>query len=656
MNLPTTCNITGVSPQWLRWWFKILIAALVAVEISAAFVLRSRVLDCQTNRYYSAALSMIAPSSRREERKKSRNAATEKLDSLSLTPFPIPSTSKKSLSEGHNATSWSHDSDNTIDDRKREYSPDIQSFRKKSPFPSMPSSLFRSLALSQFELLSHSLVHNGDVESTKSGTPKTSSMVLYLPKENQQTGQLEFVTAVTYEYPNPSSGRVFIASDSSEPQIVPPIAALRLPGFSNARDLIPSYPFISASDESAEMSGQNDVMFAMISQDSSIGVSVVEEISPEVPKLSTPTTLSVTLFSGLDTLGVLTIWPYRSEDDKQNQWTWSHSDKLQVTRAAKSLALALSMDSELTTTRVQSEQFRMAFADSLHQVKSPIQALRTFGKLLQRQLAEDSASGGPAMRRVSNDVSSEEYESSWSRRQRQALKLAQDMVREGERVVDLIQPMDTLINEQYLLPASTTSEIELYRQSSDVSSNALPMLGDFDLEMVFPQDIIGPLIYALQAISRENGIELEAVGFDQDAELPGVTICTKYLIEAITNVLDNAMKYVSCKKRGRGRPSKSSLPRIIVTLTPNEPPLEAGITLWCEDNGPGIKEEDALRVFNRGYRGREVKELVPGSGIGLNMSKMIIQKMGGSLDVLKNGPSHLSGATMRIILFRDPSV
>ena len=651
MNLPKTCN-TEVSSPRLRW-FEILAAMLMAVEISSAFMLRSHVLDCHTNQYHPAALSMIGPSSPREARKKSRSAATEKLASLSLTPFP--SQGKKPLSKGHNATSWSHDSDTTVDNRKREYNPDIST--KKSP---MPSSLFRDLAQSQFELLSHSLVHNGDVESIKPSTPKTSSMVLYLPRENQQTGQLEFVTAVTYEYPNRSSGRVFIASDSSKPQIVPPIAALRLPGFSNARDLIPNYPFISASDESAEISGQNDVMFAMISQDSSIGVSVVEEISPEVPKLSMPTTLSVTLFSGLDTLGVLTIWPYRSEDDKQNQWTWSDSDKLQVTRAAKSLALALSMDSELTTTRVQSEQFRMAFADSLHQVKSPIQALRTFGKLLQRQLAlEDSANGGPAMRRVSHDASSEEYESSWNRRHRQALKLAQDMVREGERVVDLIQPIDTLINEQYLLPASTTSAIDLYRQTSDVSSNALPMLGDFDLEMVFPQDIIGPLIYASQAISRENGIDLEAVGFDQDAELPGVTISTKYLIEAITNVLDNAMKYVACKckKRGRGRPSKSSLPRIVVTLTPNEPPLEAGVTLWIEDNGPGISEEDALRIFDRGYRGKELKELVPGSGIGLHVSKVIIQKMGGSLDVLREGPSHfVGGATMRIILFRDPAI
>lgn len=110
--------------------------------------------------------------------------------------------------------------------------------------------------------------------------------------------------------------------------------------------------------------------------------------------------------------------------------------------------------------------------------------------------------------------------------------------------MDLIQPMDALINDQYLLPAATSSAIELYRQSSNIS-DAFPVLGEFDMEMIYPQDIIGPLVYASQALTREIGIDLEVEGFDQDADVPGVTACTKYLIEAVTNLIDNAIK-VSC--------------------------------------------------------------------------------------------------------------
>lgn len=110
--------------------------------------------------------------------------------------------------------------------------------------------------------------------------------------------------------------------------------------------------------------------------------------------------------------------------------------------------------------------------------------------------------------------------------------------------MDLIQPMDALINDQYLLPAATSSAIELYRQSSNIS-DAFPVLGEFDMEMIYPQDIIGPLVYASQALTREIGIDLEVEGFDQDADVPGVMACTKYLIEAVTNLIDNAIK-VSC--------------------------------------------------------------------------------------------------------------
>lgn len=614
-------------------WLKSLMNRSICVSLMAAAQISSFGIvhhgDSMTKfrsyrfRFKTAPAVHMISSPPRRDRKKSSASVTEKSAS-----------SRSLVHKDYNAT-WSDDNDE-----------DTRSFARESPFPAT-SPLFINLAQSQLELLSHSLVHNADDESNniKPGTPKTSSMALYLPRENQRTGQLEFVTAVSY--PNPE--RVFIASASSghgqQSQISTLMPALQLPGFSNAKDLIPNYPFISASDNDDDIAEDDDVRVAT-SQDNSVGVSVVEEISPDASNTANTTSLSVTLFSGLDTLGVLIIWPFKSNDDKQNKWSWSQNDKLQVSRAAKSLALALSIDNELVSTKVQSEQFRMAFADSLHQIKNPITALRTFGKLLQRQLAEDLASG-PSMRRVYKDVSSDDYDLSRGRRQRQAMKLAEDMVKQGERVVDLIQPMDALANKHFLLPPSTSRAIiSLYEQPG------MPILGEFEMEMVFPQDVLGPLVYASQAIGRENGIEIEAEGFDQDSDVPGVTVSTKHLIEATTNILDNAIKYVTCKKRGPGRPSKNSLPRIKVTMTANEPPLQAGCTLFIEDNGPGIDECDMERVFDRGYRGEKVRELIEGNGLGLSMSSMIVQRMGGILDVLDDGPSHLGGATIRIILFR----
>jgi len=94
-------------------------------------------------------------------------------------------------------------------------------------------------------------------------------------------------------------------------------------------------------------------------------------------------------------------------------------------------------------------------------------------------------------------------------------------------------------------------------------------------------------------------------------------------------------------------------PEIKVTLTANEPPLSAGATLYIEDNGPGIPKSERDRVFERGYRNEAVHSL-PGSGLGLGISKEIINHMGGIIDILEEGPSKMGGTTVRVIVFRDP--
>jgi len=540
----------------------------------------------------------------------------------------------------------------------------------------MPSPLFNDLAHSQFELLSHSLVHLTNDETTtttiKPGTPKISSMAFYLPKENQNTGQLEFVPAATF--PNRSSERVFIASSDSsnsggihQPPTIPASmgGVLELPGFFKARDLIPTYPFVSSSSEATEDDnnfGEHE-LFSQVSPDSPISVSVVEEISmPANNAISGPSSLSVTLFSGLDTLGVFMILPYKASDASQNQWKWTSGDKLQVTRAAKSLALALSMDNERASTQLANEQFHVAMSDSLHQVKSPLQALRTFGKLLQRQLAEETTDGrGAVAERVP----------SANRRQKQALKLAEDMMTQGEHVIELIEPMDAIVQNgrRYLLSGDTkkTASSALTLQPSNALHNedtaeipqhhqlppSMPTFGDFELEMTFPQDILGSIVYASQAISREKGINFDAIGFEPDnLELPGVTVCPKHLKEAVSNLLDNAIKYAPVRKKGKkGRPR---IPHIKVSLKSNEYPLSPGATLYIEDNGPGILRTEQDKVFERGYRSEEVEDAVGGSGLGLAIAREMISRMGGMIDVLDEGPHKLDGTTMRVILFRDP--
>ena len=501
---------------------------------------------------------------------------------------------------------------------------------RTSPFPTMPSKLFLGLAQSQFELLQNSLVH------AESGRSKVASMVLYLPKENEDTGQLQFVPAISY--PPSSPERVFIASRQSssgrhKPPTLPSSRAIpSLPGFFDAGQVIPSYPFISSSPDDEEQGTAG-------SREDAIGVSAVEEI-PLSNAAGTGVGLSVTLFLGLKTLGTLVVWP---QLDETSQWSWTANDNQQIQRAAKSLALALSMDTERTTSQLANERFRVLMSDSLHQVKSPLQALRTYGKLLQRQLAEDPDAASILIDRISSNNS----------QNREALRLAAEMVSQNERVVDLIEPLDELVNHhgkasQLLLVGDTKrSPLLLKSSETELAVGGGPASRQYNFETVYPQDVLGPLIYTYQAICRERGIHFVATGFEPENNCPGVTVSTKHLQEALSNLLDNAIKYVSCRPRGqRGRPR---IPRIKCTLLTNEDP--DGATLYVEDNGPGIPRFDAEKVFVRGYRGDNVKSLVEGSGLGLGIAREMIEDMNGTLEILPGeGPNKMDGATIRITL------
>ena len=308
------------------------------------------------------------------------------------------------------------------------------------------------------------------------------------------------------------------------------------------------------------------------------------------------------------------------------------------------------------------------------QIKSPLQALRTFGKLLQRQLAEEGADAPVDMAQVP----------ATARRRRKALRLADDLLSQGERVIGLLVPMDALIQSDGGRPllhgdGGEPSTSALVWQPSGATSNEgnkradsrrdddggqprqrslpppMPSFGDFELEVASLQDILGPTVYAYEKISRECGVRFHAVGFEPDnVELPGVRVCRKHLIEAVSTVLDNALKYAPLRRKGKvGRPR---IPHIRASLAPNDPAqLAPGATLYIEDNGPGIPGAERDAVFARGYRGEATREAAAGSGLGLAIAREVVLRMGGVIDVLEGeGPHALDGTTVRIVLFREP--
>jgi signal transduction histidine kinase len=407
----------------------------------------------------------------------------------------------------------------------------------------------------------------------------------------------------------------------------------------------------------------------------------------------------------------------------------------------------------------QTEHLRRALSDNLHQVKNPLQALRAFGKLLQRKLAIND----PSM------ISSSSTSSNRGSPTIPLRELADRMMIQTDRVIELLKPMENIIYQlevnsirapqQYLylpagsnsnssltiqyflkpapvdiitsehegeslryfyLPGSngdssptihylnpakyttssprqqsayTTEEIsrpdlnlELETQkltplvSSNLKRNIYPQLPSQGLspkeepldgnniEMAFISDVIKPVLSNAAVVAADRHVKFEVMPYDED-ELPGLMICPSSMQEALANVIDNAIKYVVLRSSTtRTLPSDSSStttatcrldmaenldPHVRVSVVPNpQPKYPKGVSIIVEDNGPGIPRKEREAIFLRGFRGIHTKDILSGNGLGLDISRSMLSKFGGTLEVIENESQHLSGTVMRIMVFR----
>ena len=89
------------------------------------------------------------------------------------------------------------------------------------------------------------------------------------------------------------------------------------------------------------------------------------------------------------------------------------------------------------------------------------------------------------------------------------------------------------------------------------------------------------------------------------------------VVRVLKLLLDNAIKY-----------SPSGSPVSVSAV------LEDGaITVTVADEGPGVAEDEQLRIFEKHYRGAAFSSTVPGTGLGLASAKNIVDAQGGAIRV-----------------------
>lgn len=183
----------------------------------------------------------------------------------------------------------------------------------------------------------------------------------------------------------------------------------------------------------------------------------------------------------------------------------------------------------------------------------------------------------------------------------------------------------------------------LDRLISDISdaSRLDAELARDDAQTVDLAVLLKDLVDISSQISRRNkpvkiSLDVAKIGKGEHYQIQGHDL---RLGQVITNLIENARSFVSNDKGH----IKISLRR------DNE-----SCIIQVQDNGPGIQIEDITRVFERFYTDRPAAEdFGQNSGLGLSISRQIIEAHGGTIDVRNVTPSpngFSSGACFTICL------
>lgn len=350
---------------------------------------------------------------------------------------------------------------------------------------------------------------------------------------------------------------------------------------------------------------------------------------------------------------------------------WSDQDHRHLEQVARSLALACVLERRFQWMQERyheqeliQEQQQDILDTLLHQIRNPLTALRTFGKLLLRRLQTEDPNRN----------------------------VAENMVRESDRLNTLLQQLNQ--QAEHWSPVSpTVSPGTAADRSGDrftvpslapgvdqleTAASAVPALlpstptwlaPHLQLEACDLQAVLAPLVAAAQARAEDQNRQIQL--YLPPPPWPPVAANALALGEVLNNVVDNALKYTpeggviavvvqqwsahgphgadgeagGSITAGLESPGDLGDPQVggwgaarsAVNRSAFEQPLPAPAT-WTEiivsDTGPGIPAIDRPRLFERHYRGVQADGDIPGTGIGLAVVKELVEQMQGEVRVL----------------------
>ena len=278
--------------------------------------------------------------------------------------------------------------------------------------------------------------------------------------------------------------------------------------------------------------------------------------------------------------------------------SWNEQEQSDIQRIAQTIAIACLLDQRRAWLEQQLQQQQLLQVEQrdlldnlLHQLRNPLTAIRTFGKLLLKRWRLNDPN-----RHVATSI-----------------------IHESDRLQELLQQLDKVIDLTSVdLDAVPCDETDVFVQATEPKNYQsillLPGTGEQinDCELA---NLLAPLFASFQAIASERNQELI---LDIPPNLPIVRANEKALREVLINIIDNALKYTPIGGK------------ILVQLG-QEKDYFQGIAI--SDTGPGIPVQDLAHLGKRRYRGIQANTEIPGTGLGIAIAKQLLQQMNGEIEV-----------------------
>jgi signal transduction histidine kinase len=273
---------------------------------------------------------------------------------------------------------------------------------------------------------------------------------------------------------------------------------------------------------------------------------------------------------------------------------WQEPERHQIEQISRTVSLAAIIDQERqwavqTLQKQQQLQGRQQklFDNLLHQLRNPLTAIYTFGKLLVKKIPAEDANR----------------------------RIALNILRESEHLKELMEQLDSFTGTRQLA-ASENLLLSANIETQNVGSESLPLLppASLQLQPCSLTEILEPILANAAVVAQEKQLFFSS---QIPTDLLPVLASASALREVLGNLVDNALKYT---QRGI----------IQVTVWTDEQQLSIAIS----DSGVGIPAEDLPRLFQRSYRGAQASGDIPGTGLGLSIVKDLLDQMNGKIQVI----------------------